>query len=179
MAEPPCTAPDTKDVTTVVQLLVDHGAKLDARDNGGGRGGGGKRLRRHQWLPIDYADGLVRIGTQSPIPHPDTAKLMHELDGEAGSVCASDGTNAGNGVRFRSLAVNEAARPASADRRPRALRSFASSPDAHAGNDGATRPADRRARRTARGTSAAGPCFGSAALRGLWKRHGHRYRRRG
>jgi uncharacterized protein len=61
----------------VVQLLADHGAKLDARDNGGRRGGG--RLSAHQWLPIDFADGLVRIGTQSPIPHPETAKLLHEL----------------------------------------------------------------------------------------------------
>ena len=61
----------------VVQLLADHGAKLDARDNGGGRVGG--RLGSHQWLPIDYADGLVRIGTQSPIPHLETAKLLHEL----------------------------------------------------------------------------------------------------
>ena len=62
----------------VVQLLVDAGAKLDARDNGSGRGGGSK-LAGHQWLPIDYADGLVRVGTQSPIPHPETATLMHDL----------------------------------------------------------------------------------------------------
>jgi ankyrin repeat protein len=63
--------------TAVVQLLADAGAKLDARDNGGGRVGG--RLGRRQWLPIDYADGLVRIGTQSPIPHPEAAKLLHDL----------------------------------------------------------------------------------------------------
>lgn len=61
----------------VVQLLADHGAKLDVRDNGGGRVGG--RLGTRQWLPIDYADGLVRIGTQSPIPHPETAQLLHDL----------------------------------------------------------------------------------------------------
>jgi ankyrin repeat protein len=61
----------------VVQILADAGAKLNARDNGGGRVGG--RLGRRQWLPIDYADGLVRIGTQSPIPHPETAKLLHDL----------------------------------------------------------------------------------------------------
>jgi len=63
----------------VVQLLVDHGAKLDARDNGavGARRGG--KLGQHSWLPIDYADGLIRIGTQSPIPHPETAALLHEL----------------------------------------------------------------------------------------------------
>jgi ankyrin repeat protein len=61
----------------VVQLLADHRAKLDARDNGGGRVGGAHG--RRQWLAIDYADGLVRIGTQSPIPHPETAKLLHDL----------------------------------------------------------------------------------------------------
>jgi ankyrin repeat protein len=64
----------------VVQLLVDHGAKLDARDNGSvGSSNRGGKLAGHQWLPIDYADGLIRIGTQSPIPHPETAALIHQL----------------------------------------------------------------------------------------------------
>jgi ankyrin repeat protein len=63
----------------VVKLLVDAGAKLDARDNGAVSGRRGGRLAGHTWLPIDFADGLVRIGTQSPIPHPDTAKLLHDL----------------------------------------------------------------------------------------------------
>jgi len=64
----------------VVQLLVDHGAKLDARDNGSvGSSNRGGKLSGHAWMPIDYADGLVRIGTQSPIPHPETAALLHQL----------------------------------------------------------------------------------------------------
>jgi Amt family ammonium transporter len=29
-------------------------------------------------LPIDYADGLVRVGVQSAIPHPETAKVLRE-----------------------------------------------------------------------------------------------------
>ena len=63
----------------VVQLLVDHGAELDARDNGSVSDRSAGRLGRHTWLPIDYADGLVRIGTQSPIAHPETAALIHRL----------------------------------------------------------------------------------------------------
>jgi ankyrin repeat protein len=63
----------------VVQLLVERGAKLDARDNGAVAARRGGKLGRHTWLPIDYADGLVRIGTQSPIPHPETARLLHDL----------------------------------------------------------------------------------------------------
>jgi ankyrin repeat protein len=62
----------------IVQLLVDHGARLDIRDNGNSDNRGGK-LAKHTWLPIDYADGLVRVGTQSPIPHPETAVLIREL----------------------------------------------------------------------------------------------------
>jgi ankyrin repeat protein len=63
----------------IVQLLVEHGARLDARDNGAVAARRGGKLGGHTWLPIDYADGLVRIGTQSPIPHPETAKLLHDL----------------------------------------------------------------------------------------------------
>jgi uncharacterized protein len=63
----------------VVQLLVDHGARLNARDNGGVAARRGGKLGQHSWLPLDYADGLVRIGTQSPIAHPETAELIHQL----------------------------------------------------------------------------------------------------
>jgi ankyrin repeat protein len=63
----------------VVQLLVDHGAKLDARDNGAVASRSANKLGKRGWLPLDYADGLVRIGTQSPITHQETAKLLHEL----------------------------------------------------------------------------------------------------
>ncbi len=63
----------------VVQLLADHGARLDARDNGAIANRSENKLGKRGWLPLDYADGLVRIGTQSPIPHPETAKLIHEL----------------------------------------------------------------------------------------------------
>jgi ankyrin repeat protein len=79
----------------VVQLLVDHGAKLDARDLGS-RDTGIGALQGHGWLPVDYADGLVRVGVQSAIPHPETAALIRKLMKErdlaipppiSGSVC--------------------------------------------------------------------------------------------
>ena len=53
----------------VVQLLVDHGARLDARDNGS-RDTVSGALLGHNWLPVDYAEGLVRVGVQSAIAHP-------------------------------------------------------------------------------------------------------------
>ena len=62
----------------VVQALVDHGAKLDVRDYGNTDNRGGK-LAIHTWQPVDYADGLVRVGVQSAIPHPETGLLLRNL----------------------------------------------------------------------------------------------------
>ncbi len=62
----------------IVQLLVDHGARLDARD-GGSRDTIAGQLLGHTWQPLDYADGLVRVGVQSAIPHPETAALIRKL----------------------------------------------------------------------------------------------------
>lgn len=61
----------------VVQLLVDHGADLSLHDIG-------SRDTVHalagvSWQAIDYADGLVRVGVQSAIPHPATAALIRRL----------------------------------------------------------------------------------------------------
>jgi ankyrin repeat protein len=61
----------------IVQLLVDRGADLDARDIG-------SRDTIHKlagvsWRAIDYADGLVRVGVQSSIAHPETAALLRRL----------------------------------------------------------------------------------------------------
>ena len=68
---------------TVVQLLVDHGARLDARDVGSRDTVNGE-LVGHGWLPVDYADGLVRVGVQSAIAHPETAALIRTLMTKAG-----------------------------------------------------------------------------------------------
>jgi hypothetical protein len=67
----------------VVQLLVDHGAKLDALDNGSRDTLTGE-LAGRRWMPVDYADGLVRVGVQSAIPHPETAALLRKLMKEKG-----------------------------------------------------------------------------------------------
>jgi ankyrin repeat protein len=67
-----------KGATAVAQLLVDHGAKLNIRDYGNTDNRGGK-LAIHTWEPVDYADGLVRVGVQSAIAHPETGQLLRNL----------------------------------------------------------------------------------------------------
>jgi ankyrin repeat protein len=64
--------------TRVVQLLADRGAKLDVRDYGNTDNRGGK-LAVHTWQPVDYSDGLVRVGVQSAIAHPETGLLLRKL----------------------------------------------------------------------------------------------------
>jgi hypothetical protein len=61
----------------VIELLVDHGADLAAHDIG-------SRDSIHSlagvtWQAVDYADGLVRVGVQSAIPHPETAALLRKM----------------------------------------------------------------------------------------------------
>jgi len=66
----------------VVELLVARGADLALRDIG-------SRDTIHvlagvTWQAIDYADGLVRVGVQSAIPHPQTSALLRRLMTERG-----------------------------------------------------------------------------------------------
>jgi ankyrin repeat protein len=68
-----------KGATQAVQLLVDRGARLDIRDFGNTDNRGSRELATHTWLPVDYADGLVRVGVQSAIPHPETGLLLRKL----------------------------------------------------------------------------------------------------
>jgi len=61
----------------VIELLVQRGANLALRDIG-------SRDSIHAlagvtWQAIDYADGLVRVGVQSAIPHPETSALLRRL----------------------------------------------------------------------------------------------------
>jgi uncharacterized protein len=92
--------------TDVVQILVDHGAKLNVRDYGNTDNRGGK-LAIHTWEPVDYADGLVRVGVQSAIPHPETGLLIRKLMVAAGlpappmgrtleSICITEACDSGN-----------------------------------------------------------------------------------
>ncbi len=67
----------------VIQILADHGAKLDVRDYGNTDNRGGK-LAVHTWQPVDYADGLVRVGVQSAIAHPEAGVLLRKLMTAAG-----------------------------------------------------------------------------------------------
>lgn len=69
--------------TDVIQALYDHGAKLDTRDYGNTDNRGGK-LAVHTWEAVDYADGLVRVGVQSAIPHPEAGLLLRKLMTQAG-----------------------------------------------------------------------------------------------
>jgi ankyrin repeat protein len=73
-----------KGATEVVRVLVAAGARMDIRDFGNTDNRGSAELAAHTWLPIDYADGLVRVGVQSAIAHPETAQVLRELMIEAG-----------------------------------------------------------------------------------------------
>lgn len=85
----------------VIQLLVDHGAKLDAHD-GGSRDSVNGALLGKTWIPLDWARGLVRVGVQSAIAHPDAAELLTKLMQEqnlpippppTSSICLTEGEN--------------------------------------------------------------------------------------
>jgi ankyrin repeat protein len=73
-----------KGATEVARVLVEAGARMDIRDFGNTDNRGSLELAAHTWLPIDYADGLVRVGVQSAIAHPETAALLRGLMEEAG-----------------------------------------------------------------------------------------------
>jgi len=61
----------------IVELLVQHGADLSIHDIGSRDTVHG--LSGITWQAIDYADGLVRVGVQSAVPHPLTAALIRKL----------------------------------------------------------------------------------------------------
>jgi ankyrin repeat protein len=87
-------AQDTEDLRTalmgaahkgrsdVVELLVQHGADLSLHDIGSRDTVHG--LAGVSWQAIDYADGLVRVGVQSSISHPETAALLRKMMQERG-----------------------------------------------------------------------------------------------
>jgi ankyrin repeat protein len=67
----------------VIQMLVDAGANIEVRDYGNTDNRGGK-LAVHTWQAVDYADGLVRVGVQSAIAHPEAGLLLRKLMIQAG-----------------------------------------------------------------------------------------------
>ncbi len=80
-----------KGATEVARVLVEGGARMDIRDFGNTDNRGSPELAAHTWLPIDYADGLVRVGVQSAIPHPETAALLRGLMIEKGLEVPEEG----------------------------------------------------------------------------------------
>jgi ankyrin repeat protein len=73
----------------VIQLLVDRGADLSVHDIG-------SRDSIHtlagvSWQAIDYADGLVRVGVQSAIAHPQSSALLRRLMTERGLPVPEEG----------------------------------------------------------------------------------------
>jgi ankyrin repeat protein len=94
-------AQDTEDLRTalmgaahkgrndVIELLLRHGADLTLHDIG-------SRDTVHalagvSWQAIDYADGLVRVGVQSSIPHPETSALLRRMMKERGMAVPPEG----------------------------------------------------------------------------------------
>jgi ankyrin repeat protein len=87
--------------TDVIQMLVDHGANLEAHDNGS-RDTFAGAMKGMTWIPLDWARGLVRVGVQSAIAHPDAEKLLIKLMTDRGlpipppptsSICLTKGVN--------------------------------------------------------------------------------------
>lgn len=94
-----------KGATEVVKVLVEAGARMDVRDFGNTDNRGSPQLSTHTWLPIDYADGLVRVGVQSAIPHPETARVLRELMTKAGLKAPPEGRT------LESLCIVEVCKP--------------------------------------------------------------------
>jgi uncharacterized protein len=94
-----------KGATEVVKVLVAAGARMDIRDFGNTDNRGSSELAAHTWLPIDYADGLVRVGVQSAIAHPETAKVLRELMLAAGVEAPPEGRT------LESICIVEVCRP--------------------------------------------------------------------
>ena len=68
-----------------IQLLVDRGARLEARDRGSRDTDKlGSAAAGHTWQALDYAEGLVRAGVQGAIAHPETAAFIRKLMTERG-----------------------------------------------------------------------------------------------
>jgi uncharacterized protein len=87
--------------TEVIQLLVDRSANLEAHDFGS-RDTFAGAMKGMTWIPLDWARGLVRVGVQSALPHPEAEKLLIKLMTDRGlkippppssSICLTKGVN--------------------------------------------------------------------------------------
>jgi ankyrin repeat protein len=76
----------------VVKLLVERGAKLDARDRGSRDTHiPGATIAGATFQAIDYAEGLVRVGVQSAVERPETAAVIRALMRERGLPVPAEG----------------------------------------------------------------------------------------
>ena len=73
----------------VIKLLVARGAKLDIKDMGSRDTVNGAMLGV-TWMPLHYAQGLVRVGVQSAIAHPETAELIKDMMKQQGLPIPAD-----------------------------------------------------------------------------------------
>ncbi len=85
----------------IIQMLVDHGGDLEAHDNGS-RDTVNGAMKGVTWIPVHYSEGLVRVGVQSAIAHPETTAFIKKLMTEKGlpippditsSICLTKGVN--------------------------------------------------------------------------------------
>jgi ankyrin repeat protein len=85
----------------VIKMLVDHRANLEAHDFGS-RDTVNGAMKGMTWIPLHYSEGLVRVGVQSAIAHPETAAYIKKLMTEKGlpipaditsSICLTKGLN--------------------------------------------------------------------------------------
>ena len=69
----------------VIELLVQRGARLDARDRGSRDTHiPGAPVAGVTFQAIDYAEGLVRVGVQSAVERPEAAAAIRRLMQERG-----------------------------------------------------------------------------------------------
>jgi ankyrin repeat protein len=69
--------------TDVITLLVERGARLDARDKGSRDTDKVASIAAgHTWQAIDYAEGLVRVGVQSAVFRTEASTLIRKLMAE-------------------------------------------------------------------------------------------------
>lgn len=73
----------------VIELLVQYGADLGIRDMGSRDSI--DALAGTTWQAIDYAEGLVRVGVQSAISHPESAWLLRRLMQQRGLSVPAEG----------------------------------------------------------------------------------------
>jgi ankyrin repeat protein len=85
----------------IVQMLVDRGGDLEAHDNGS-RDTINGAMKGMTWIPVHYSEGLVRVGVQSAIAHPETTSFIKKLMTDKGlpippditsSICLTKGVN--------------------------------------------------------------------------------------